>query len=159
MLTQLKCSHCKNLKDFKCFPLNSKKNNGFDSWCKECRKQSKCTRCSTIDGFLNDMGRWRKGCRYQRKFDIQYELTFEQKKELWDKQKGLCALTGLPMTHSRGNGRIQTNASIDRIDSSVGYEIFNVQLVMWCANRAKGEMQINEFVAMCKAIVKNQNRQ
>ena len=152
-MLRLTCTKCKNNKDITFFPPHNKKKNGVDSWCRECRNNYKKEIGSTLDKFLNDMGKWRKNCRYQRKFDIKFELTFAQKKELWDKQNGLCALTGKPMTHIRGKGKVQTNASIDRIDSNKGYEFSNVQLVMWCVNRAKGEMELEKFVAMCKDIV------
>jgi hypothetical protein len=53
---------------------------------------------------------------------------------LWEKQKGLCALTGIPMTYKFYEGRVNTNLSVDRIDSAKGYSKDNVQLVCMAAN-------------------------
>lgn len=44
---------------------------------------------------------------------------------MWNKQKGKCALTGIPMTVTK-SGRTNTNISIDRIDSNKGYTKDNV---------------------------------
>jgi hypothetical protein len=154
-MLNVKCSKCKQNKCIKQFPPNKQKKNGVDSWCRICRNSYRADIRSTLDGYLNEMGRWRKNSKYSRKIDESYNLTFEEKKNLWEKQKGLCALTGMPMTHIRGKGHVMTNASIDRIDSSKGYEINNVQLLMWCVNRGKGEMSTTDFLTMCINVVKN----
>jgi len=74
--------------------------------------------------------------------------------DLWLKQKGICALTGWPMTTRRNNGRVKTNAPLDRIDSSLGYDLDNVQLVCASANRAKMELSEKDFVELCRAVSK-----
>lgn len=68
---------------------------------------------------------------------------------LWEKQQGKCAKTGVEM------GRIGDKwlaPSIDRIDSSIGYEQDNVQWVCWRYNDAKSNMNDNEFIMMCLAV-------
>ena len=82
------------------------------------------------------------------------------------KQKGRCALTGVPLTFVtektiRRGGAVgdpatfsPTNLSIDRIDPRYGYLPNNVQLVTNFANKAKGEMQTLEFLKMCKKVVR-----
>ena len=154
-MLNVKCSKCKQNKSIEEFPPNNQKKNGVDSWCRVCRNSYRVDIRSTLDGYLNQMGKWRKNSKYKRKIDESYNLTFDEKKNLWETQKGLCALTGIPMTHISGKGNVMSNASIDRINSSKGYEINNVQLVMWCVNRAKGEMSTTDFVAMCTNVVKN----
>jgi hypothetical protein len=57
--------------------------------------------------------------------------------ELYKKQAGLCAITGVPMTYSRGY-KVASNISIDRIDNKKGYEIGNVRLVSQWVNNAMG---------------------
>ena len=41
--------------------------------------------------------------------------------KLWEKQNGLCALSGIPMTYYFDSGRVPTNVSVDRINSNLGY--------------------------------------
>lgn len=72
---------------------------------------------------------------------------------LYDAQQGLCALSGVPMTHVAGQGRIATNISIDRIDSNKGYEEGNIQLVCCAVNIAKSSWSQDEFIELCRKIV------
>lgn len=74
--------------------------------------------------------------------------------DLWLKQEGICALTGWRMTTRKNSGRVKTNASIDRIDSSLGYDLDNVQLVCASANRAKMDLSEKDFVELCRAVSK-----
>lgn len=80
-------------------------------------------------------------------------LSIEYMMGLYDGQSGLCALSGIEMTHIRGRGKVGTNISIDRIDSSRGYEEGNVQLVCAAVNRIKGDMTDEDFVDFCRAVV------
>lgn len=66
--------------------------------------------------------------------------------QLLKKQKGRCALTGQPFEErSAEEGGIQDDRiSLDRIDNSRGYYDGNVQLVTQFANRARGQMSIEE---------------
>jgi len=61
--------------------------------------------------------------------------------ELFDKQRGLCALTGIVMETSNSPEQ-RTNkyaVSLDRINSKLGYTRDNVRLVVWCINWMIGE--------------------
>jgi hypothetical protein len=73
-------------------------------------------------------------------------------------QKGLCAISGLPMTHDRSQGKTRTNISIDRIDSNKGYEIENVQLVCHIVNTIKSDMTMEELYFWTESIHKNARR-
>ncbi|MBP0483639.1 hypothetical protein [Sagittula salina] len=66
--------------------------------------------------------------------------------QLLNKQNSRCALTGQPFeTRSAAEGGIQDDRmSLDRIDNSLGYYDGNVQLVTQFANRARGQMSIQE---------------
>lgn len=78
---------------------------------------------------------------------------------LWYKQEGRCALSGRTMTHVRGSGRVKTNASLDRIDSSKPYEKGNVQLVCAVTNFMKHDMTVDEMKDWCEAILAYQDDQ
>lgn len=70
---------------------------------------------------------------------------------VWEKQHGLCAYTGWPMSTHTKNSRL---VSVDRIDSSIGYVKENIQLTCWSVNRAKSFMDEKEFIFMCRAITR-----
>lgn len=59
--------------------------------------------------------------------------------DLIHSQKGLCALTGLPLDLPPDIADREMMASPDRIDSDLGYEKGNIQVVCWFANRWKGD--------------------
>ena len=78
--------------------------------------------------------------------------------QIYKDQRGLCALSGLKMTWMKGKITL-TSLSIDRIDSSKGYERDNVRLVCHGVNRLKGDATDADMLAMAKAIVANMERQ
>lgn len=64
---------------------------------------------------------------------------------LLEEQKGLCALTGLPMQWRGDHDDSELCASLDRIDSDGHYNKDNLQVVCWFANRWKGATPDGEF--------------
>lgn len=74
--------------------------------------------------------------------------------ELYKKQNGLCALSGIKLTIlSNRTKRINNfNISIDRIDSSKGYTKDNIHLVCASINVMKLDHSTKEFVDLCKAV-------
>ena len=76
---------------------------------------------------------------------------------LFYEQEGMCAITGQPMTHIRGQGRVNTNISIDRIDSTKGYTEDNVQLVCRIVNTMKLDMTDEEFKFWCSLVLNPRN--
>lgn len=81
------------------------------------------------------------------------DLSIDFLMELYEKQSGRCALSGRIMTYQTGAGRIPTNISIDRIDSRVGYEPCNIQLVCIQANKMKAELSSEDLTGWCEDIV------
>lgn len=68
-----------------------------------------------------------------------------------EKQDYKCALTGDKLWFIDG----KSNASIDRIDSSKGYEKGNIQWVTIDANFAKQRLSNKEFIELCQKVVNN----
>ena len=70
---------------------------------------------------------------------------------LWNEQRGLCALTGVQMTHKSAG---IYNGSVDRIDSSKGYTVDNIQLVSVIAQTIKWDNDVETLKFLMKQIGK-----
>lgn len=92
--------------------------------------------------------------RAKRK-NLPFNITKEYIKELWDKQNGKCAISGIDMTFEQCNGRIPTNVSIDQINPNEGYVIGNIQLVCMAVNQFKSDLNMEEVYMFCENIIKN----
>ncbi len=86
-----------------------------------------------------------------------FNVTKEYLSNLYDKQKGLCGLTGMPINFDSSKGKnlacSKGTASLDRINSSIGYEIGNVQWVHKHVNSMKNSYTTKEFVDLCRKVV------
>ena len=84
-------------------------------------------------------------------------LTLEFLLDLLEEQGGLCAISGQRLTFVKipGNGRVNTNCSIDQIEAGGGYTEDNVQLVCDVVNRMKIDMDMNELKFWCRAIMED----
>jgi hypothetical protein len=81
----------------------------------------------------------------------EFSITPDYLDLLWETQQGRCALTGWSIGF---NGRVKGHtASLDRIDSSLGYIEGNLQWVHRNVNRAKNVSSQDDFVRMCQAVV------
>jgi hypothetical protein len=85
-------------------------------------------------------------------------ITKEDLMVVWNEQGGICPYSGIKLVlpdSSVGWGEYVPSykkASLDRIDSSKGYSIDNIQFVSQIANLAKNVMSHEEMVEFCKQI-------
>jgi hypothetical protein len=147
-----RCTKCEILKPFGDFPFHKKTYDTFDSWCKTCRKKYNYECKQSLDTHIRH--RLRSILDDRRKHEVLIDLQYLV--NLWEKQNGKCAISNVQMTHQRTK-RIQnqTNASLDRIDSSKGYIPGNVQWLCWTVNRMKGEHNLEELRDWCQKILNN----
>jgi hypothetical protein len=94
-------------------------------------------------------------CRAKRN-NQEFKVTIEQLWEIFLKQEKKCALSGKLLTFAglrarRKNRELQT-ASLDRIDSSKGYTIDNVQWIHKDINKMKQEFNQEYFIKLCQEI-------
>lgn len=87
-----------------------------------------------------------------KKLEIDIDVPFIE--DLYNQQKGLCALSGKSLTYIVGKKKVHTNISIDRINSAKGYTKDNVQLVCYMANSMKNSLSPEELVDWCLCIIK-----
>ncbi len=84
------------------------------------------------------------------------EVDIQAAWELLVTQGHRCALSGLPIWFNRSAERHHT-ASLDRIDSSLGYVPGNIQWVHKDVNQLKSNYSDEEFVYWCRAVARHQD--
>jgi len=85
--------------------------------------------------------------------NINVEVDIKYCWNLFLEQNRTCALSGIKLTFSN-QSKIQT-ASLDRINSSLGYVKENLQWVHKTINLMKRNLTTDEFVEFCKKVVEN----
>lgn len=86
-------------------------------------------------------------------------LTVDILQRVFDRQNGLCALSGEPMTCLRKSGvKYKTNASIDRIEAKGSYAEDNIQLVCVAVNKFRIDMDIEEYINWCRKVAYNADK-
>lgn len=89
--------------------------------------------------------------RKGRSYSLEFNITIEYAWELFLKQDKKCALTGIPITisiTSNNKSRAGHTASLDRIDSRIGYVKGNVQWVHKEVNMMKRTMNQDRFIEL-----------
>ncbi len=96
---------------------------------------------------------WQKTEKNATYRGLEFSITPEFVWDMYIDQEKKCALSGLEIGWvSLGQDH---TASIDRIDSSIGYTKENVWLLHKDVNMMKQSFHVDDFVAYCKLIAKN----
>lgn len=85
--------------------------------------------------------------------DLDFNVTMKYLWDLYIAQNKKCNLSGLPIEF--GRKRASTSVSVDRIDSTKGYVEGNVQWVHKKINIMKNVYSQEEFIILCKQVVKH----
>jgi len=128
---------------------------------KMCHDASYLNPANRLDEF--SPFRWHlKGCRRRHKENgHEVSITLSDIKEQWEKQQGKCPYTGWPLKNLEKQSPdsqlplTPDRASLDRIDSSKGYEKNNIQFVSFMAQCAKNVFGEKELIEFAKAIAIN----
>jgi hypothetical protein len=87
---------------------------------------------------------------------LQMEVDIPYLDSLWESQRGRCALTGIPLVLSNRWAKDfdvgDPSASLDRINSNIGYVPGNVQWVHKTVNRMKFDLPAEVFLHFCRLI-------
>jgi len=92
-----------------------------------------------------------RATRSNKEFDVTIEYLFD----LFEKQHGKCALSGLDIAFARSIRSKEKTASLDRIDSTKGYIEGNVQWVHLDVNKMKMDLEQSRFLELCNIISSN----
>lgn len=65
----------------------------------------------------------------------------------------VCPYIGCKLTTTKGQGRVWTNASIDRLDSTIGYVPGNIQVISDLANRMKQDATVEQLLNFAKGVL------
>jgi len=92
-----------------------------------------------------------------------FDVTAEELWELFNKQQGLCALSGVPITlttvinKQHNLDKTLMSASLDRIDNSKDYTIDNVQWIHKILNAMRRQYSVEEYVHWCTLVANYAN--
>lgn len=123
--------------------------------CEPCRMQHKQRKRHMVmqqshEAYLRNLHTKLKSTR---KKTHPWNLVPEDLIEIWDKQKGRCAVSGVALTHHLdGSGAKEFNASIDRINNDQGYSRDNVRLVAYRINIMRHTLSLDMFWWWVKTI-------
>ena len=145
------CNRCHEVKDTSNFRVR-----GFymDNYCRKCNNiRRNEARSNDIWKFLNDNIRSAKSGSKKRGLDFDIDTNYLV--ELHTHQDKKCAISGIELTTICGQGKVPTNISIDRIDSSKGYTKNNIQLVCYSINLMKRDFSHEVFMSFFNQVLEN----
>lgn len=152
------CSACGETLSADSEHFYQKKDGSLSSECRSCfclrssKNQKTRHHAGGVDYHLSYVMR---GVRHRaRKASIECDIDAEFLNVLLEKQGELCAISKIPLTYTKGQGHIPTNASVDRIDPTRGYTKDNIQLVANQVNTMKSNLSLEQLMMWCNLILK-----
>ena len=126
-------------------------------------KAHKCQKCAAIkrgielkikNGLIGDLdaekyGKIKKSAQVRK---IEFSVSQQYIWDLYESQNRKCAITGDAIPNIK-------KASLDRIDSHLGYVVGNVQWVSKQANISKHIMSMEELYEFCRKVLNHANQQ
>jgi hypothetical protein len=101
---------------------------------------------------------WKRIVSNAKKRKIKIDISAEDAYEVFIKQEKKCALSGRPIRFAENASDMgNANASLDRINSELGYLKTNIQWVDKDINKMKNTFDELYFLNLCKDIIKYKN--
>jgi hypothetical protein len=92
------------------------------------------------------------GTRRSSRAKLTWNISQAHLYNCYHKQDGKCALSQQKMTWLTGQGKVDSNISVDRINPNKGYEPDNIQLITYRCNIMKHDMPENKFLNLAQMI-------
>lgn len=161
-MSESTCFTCGKSKPLSEFNGNKTRTNGVQAYCRECEiprqreyyknnkqrlKELAITRFSTVEGHC----RHAAGAIKQRGKVV--DVDCEYLVELYNTQKGCCAVTGKVLDIVKGSGQQYRGMSLDRINNDEGYIKGNVRWVCNIVNTMKNTLTDEELEEWCVSVV------
>lgn len=114
------------------------------SYCNECRKnQSNANMNSDKFKILRDI--YLRTKHRSKARSIKFNLKFEDLKEIYNKQKGLCFYSAKKLSLKRGSGMNWESCTIDKVIPQKGYIKTNIVLCTKKYNSVKNDLSLVEI--------------
>lgn len=156
---KLKCCKCHVIKDVIEFYAERSSSTGLQSCCKTCSKEKIYESQSKLIGYLTKIY---NNLQIQSKKNKEiFEITKEDIIEIYNSQNKKCALSDEMLTYYSGpaltNNKYEYkyNLTISKKVLNRGYIKDNIQLVGYDIYKMKHNLDNNEFIRLCKLIIKN----
>lgn len=147
----LQCERCGMRGDHTNFSLDRSSPSGFSRVCKSCTnemaRERRRLRSYALPDRAKQLARESKASAKQRGFN--FAITDLDIVDLWHRQNGRCAYTGIDMLLMPG---FPQSVSVDRIDSNQGYRPGNIALACKVVNFMKRDLTLTAFAAVCEAV-------
>lgn len=115
------------------------------------KKNARNKRLLTLNGSITDLWWNNVNSRQLEKFKSKSDIDIKFLIDLWNKQKGKCFWTGLPLKYGHmASNRHPQKMSLDRLDNSKGYIKGNVVWASWLANCGRGNLPADRFQGVLK---------
>ena len=95
---------------------------------------------------------WTNIKKHAIKRKIHFDICIEQAWDIFLSQNSKCAITGVDIFLSVNYKKINSSASLDRINSDLGYITGNIQWVHKKVNMMKSFFDQQHFIDMCKKV-------
>lgn len=151
-----KCLKCNKVLSSDHFYVDKSMSDGMQTYCKNCRKDiaQKYYKDGGSDVYFKHL--YNDLLNNAKKRNIPVNISIDDVKNLYDKQNGCCAISRIRMTTTYVPGQAKWskihNVSVDRINSSEGYTVSNIQLVCAIVNTMKWDLKQSDFIDICKII-------
>jgi hypothetical protein len=154
------CSQCKEDKFFSEYTKNRAAPDGLQYKCRSCDiVYQKKRRANNLENNLEYAREYQK--KRRKNFDYRLQMLINASKQrAKDKNRvheitvkdikaiypidGKCPIFGIQLEFNSAGFR-ENSPSIDRIDSSRGYTVDNIQIISWKANRIKSYATVEEL--------------
>lgn len=162
------CRTCNETKDLSDFPYQQKhgfrgQSGGYRADCKVCTAQKAREYRKTYvksRTLRKDVDKLHYAACSMRMHDakaraaktgLAFDLDADFLYDMLHTQEFRCALTSTRLSFEKGSPQV---LSLDKNVPALGYTRGNVRWVSWAANRAKGDLTMEEFITMCRSVVR-----